>query len=481
MTPGPDHHLVDRALSVHAAAEERPTHIALIAQDGRRWTWSELSAEVSAVEPEIVPGSGVLAATSTFATVFGILASIDRALPFAPIDPRISGQERQARIDLLETDFRSGAAETGQETPSPDDRRPLAVLFTSGSTGTPRAVELSRSAFAASARASEERLGWREDDRWLCVLPLAHVGGFSILTRCLIARRTIVLLERFDAELVSDTIDREMVTIASFVPTMLSRLLAREPGRRAPESLRTVLLGGAPAPDALWSDALRRGFPLLETWGMTETCSQVATAIPGESPRSPVPLRGWSVRSRDGRLEVKGPSLLSRYIDSGGAGPSEPPFADDGWFSTGDLGTVNPDGSISIGGRADEMIVTGGENVSPAEVERVLESVPGVRRAVVVGLHDPEWGETVAAALEIEPGRLLEQDPGAKATPADRVKQDLQVVMDERLATFGRPRTVIWMQRLPETSAGKIDRAEVRRRILHETGDGSRLEPSHGA
>jgi len=119
--------------------------------------------------------------------------------------------------------------------------------------------------------------------------------------------------------------------------------------------------------------------------------------------------------------------------------------------------------------------------VSPAEVERVLESVPGVRRAVVVGLHDPEWGETVAAALEIEPGRLLEQDPGAKATPADRVKQDLQVVIDERLATFGRPRTVIWMQRLPETSAGKIDRAEVRRRILHETGDGSRLEPSHGA
>ena len=140
MMPGPDHHLVDRALSVHAAAEERPTHIALIAQDGRSWTWSELSAEVSAVDPEIVPGSAVLAATSTPATVFRILASIDRALPVAPIDPRISGEERQARIDVLETDVGSGAVETGLETPSPDDRRPLAVLFTSGSTGMPRAV-----------------------------------------------------------------------------------------------------------------------------------------------------------------------------------------------------------------------------------------------------------------------------------------------------------------------------------------------------
>jgi O-succinylbenzoic acid--CoA ligase len=142
---------------------------------------------------------------------------------------------------------------------------------------------------------------------------------------------------------------------------------------------------------------------------------------------------------------------------------------------------VNPDGSVSIGGRVDEMIVTGGENVSPAEVERVLESVPGVRRAVVVGLSDPVWGETVGAALEIEPGRLREQDPGANATPDDRARQDLQVAMEERLATFSRPRIVVWMQRLPETPAGKIDRSEVCRRILHETVTGSRVEPSHGA
>lgn len=466
MTPGPDRRRLDRALSVHAAAEERPDHPALIAQDGRRWSWSELSAEVSAVEPGIVPGSQVLAATSTPETVFRILASIARAKPAAPIDPRISVEERRARVELLETDPGLAASANATRSPSPDDRRPLAVLFTSGSTGTPRAVELSRTAFVESAGASEDRLGWEEDDRWLCVLPLAHVGGFSILTRCLIARRTIVLLERFDAGLVREVIEREAVTIASFVPTMLSRLLARDPGRRAPASLRVVLLGGAPAPDALWSDALHHGYPALETWGMTETCSQIATAIPGRAPRAPVPLRGWSVRSRNGRLEVNGPSLLTRYLEEGGAGSSEPPVDPDGWFATGDLGTVNTDGSVSIGGRADEVIITGGENVSPTEVERVLEAVPGVRRAVVVGIPDSEWGETVAAALEIEPGRLAE--PTAETRPFDRLERDLQGVMDERLAPFTRPRTIVWVQRLPETAAGKVDRAAVRRRILDE-------------
>ncbi len=421
-----------------------------------------------------------------------ILASIERGLPVAPVDPRLSGPERQARIDLLATDRGVGVAGMEVETRSPDDRRPLAVLFTSGSSGTPRAVELSRGAFVASARASEQRLGWRDDDRWLCVLPLAHVGGLSILTRCLVARRTIVLLERFDAELVSQVIERERVTIVSVVPTMLSRLLAGEPAWRAPSSLRAVLLGGAAAPDDLWADALSSGVPLLETWGMTETCSQVATAIPGGSSRAPVPLPGWSVRSRDGRLEVKGAALLTRYIgrdeddgggDSGDSGdrPEPSPLSADGWFSTGDLGTVNPDGSVSIEGRADAMIVTGGENVSPAEVERVLESVPGVRRAVVVGLPDPEWGETVAAAVEREADRLRPEDPGTDAEADEQTERELQAAVIQRLATFRRPRTIIWMERLPETSTGKIDRAEVRRRMLDEGVAGSPLEQQRGA
>jgi acyl-CoA synthetase (AMP-forming)/AMP-acid ligase II len=190
-------------------------------------------------------------------------------------------------------------------------------------------------------------------------------------------------------------------------------------------------------------------------------------------------------------LEVKGAALLTRYIGGdedgrGGAGdggdctgPS--PFTTDGWFSTGDLGTVNPDGSVSIEGRADAMIVTGGENVSPAEVERVLESVPGIRRVVVVGLPDPEWGETVAAAVERETNRSRPEDPDADSKADERTGQELQAAVSQRLAAFRRPRTIIWMERLPETSSGKIDRAEVRRRILDEGTTASPLEPQRGA
>ena len=477
MTPGLERQLVDRALSVHAAAEDCPARIALIEPDGRRWTWSDLSAEVAAVERRLDPGAGVLTATSTPDTIVRILASIERSLPVAPIDPRISGTERQARIDLLEAAPGPGAADRGGAIPDPGSGRPLAVMFTSGSTGAPRAVELSRGAFVASARASEQRLGWRDDDRWLCVLPLAHVGGLSILIRCLVARRSVVLLERFDAEAVSEVIERTGVTLASFVPTMLSRLLARDSAWRAPPAVRAVLLGGAPAPDALWSEALARALPVLETWGMTETCSQVATAIPGASPRSPVPLPGWNVRRRGGRLEVKGPALLTRYIEQG---PGSSPLSADGWFSTGDLGTVNPDGSVSISGRADEMIVTGGENVSPFDVERVLESVPGIRRAAVVGLPDAEWGEIVAAALEPDEDRCPDHGKSPIPTPDDRVVADLQDIMQTQLVTFQRPRRIVWTQRLPETSAGKLDRAEVRRSILLEEASQAPVDRSHG-
>lgn len=479
MTSDPQRQPVDRALSVHAAAEECPDRTALIVQDGRSWTWAELSAEVGRVTSELDPGIEVLVATSTPATIVRMLAAIERGIPLAPIDPRINRADRRARIALLAGDSGAGreaGAEAGAEAiPAPEDRRPLALLFTSGSTGVPRAVELSRAAFVASALASEQRLGWRDGDRWLCVLPLAHVGGLSILIRCLAARRTVVLLPRFDAELVDEAIVREAVTLASFVPTMLSRLLARDSGWRAPASLRAILLGGAPAPDALWANALARGLPVLETWGMTETCSQVATAIPGEAARSPVPLQGWSVRSRAGRLEVKGPALLTRYVEHE---PRAVPFTADGWFTTGDTGTVNPDGSVTLGGRADDMIVTGGENVSPLEVERVLESAHGVRRAVVVGLPDSEWGQIVAAALESDADRGEEHAPGMAPTPDIPYESDLQAVINTHLATYQRPRRIIWVQRLPETPAGKIDRTKVRQVLLRESADGEAFRPS---
>ncbi|MEJ2481770.1 MAG: fatty acid--CoA ligase family protein [Gemmatimonadota bacterium] len=434
------------ALSVRAAARESPDGLALIAADGTRWTWRQLAAEVQ----QLSTGAGddshpdrrvrILDATPSPETVFRILAAIEDRVPFAPLDPRSPPGETRARRGLLARESEA-----------------MAILFTSGSTGNPRAVELSRSAFVASARASAGRLGWRDGDRWLCVLPLAHVGGLSILTRCLAARRAIVLADRFDAEATADLVEREQVTLASLVPTMLARLFDLG-DRRAVNSrlasLRAVLVGGAAAPDALWEESAGRGMPVLETWGMTETCSQVATARPNGDPRALVPLDGWEVRCVEGHLEVRGEALFSRYLEQDGA---RRPVDEDGWFRTGDTGRIDPDGSVTVLGRADGRIVSGGENVEPAEVERFLESLPGIRRAVVLGIPDPEWGETVAAALERVPGH------GGDPSGAD---PELEGVIRAGLAPWKRPRRVVWLDRFPETASGKVDRARVRARVL---------------
>jgi O-succinylbenzoic acid--CoA ligase len=438
------------SLSVRAAAGENPDGLALVTDDEGKWSWRELAAEVDRVPRRPEPAGArsflPLVATPTPETVFRILAALDREEPLALLDPGLPERELLLRRRLL--------AEAAAVRQAPPAGAPLAVLFTSGSTGAPRGVELSRAAFLASAAASERRLGWRAGDRWLCVLPLAHVGGLSILTRCLIARRTLVLAGEFDPERLGRLIERESVTMVSLVPTMLARLLDSDSSRTRLKSLRVVLVGGAPASPRLWTEAIGRGLPVLETWGMTETCSQVATAIPGGDPRAPVPLDGWQVRSRDGRLEVRGEALLTGYL--GGAGPGSP-LDDDGWFRTGDAGRVNDDGSVTILGRADEMIVTGGKKVFPAEVERFLESLPQVRRAVVLGIADETWGEVVVAALEPDsahPGRAADRD--SVLAPALR----------EGLATWQRPRAIVWVERFPETSSGKVDRAGIREQFL---------------
>ena len=157
------------------------------------------------------------------------------------------------------------------------------------------------------------------------------------------------------------------------------------------------------------------------------------------------------------------------------------PFSADGWFPTGDLGSVNPDGSVTISGRADEMIITGGENVSPFEVERVLESVPGVGRAVVVGIPDPEWGEIVAAALEPAEDGHPEFATGPAPAPVSDVMRRLESIIQQELATCQRPRSIVWVPRLPETAAGKIDRAEVCRGLLHEAESKGEADPTLGS
>jgi len=329
-----------------------PWSDAIAVVDGdRTYSFRQLREEAQAISIEApMP----LVATNTIDSVIAIYAALERRVPIVMIHPRLTAPERAAL-----------------PRPGHLDREVLAVLYTSGTSGTPKGAILTRDAFGAAAHASEQVLGWREDDRWLLCMPLAHVGGLSIVIRCLLARKPFVL---------GTVRELAKATIASLVPTQLARLLD-DPAWRPPASLRLVLLGGAAAPDSLLARARDRGVPVRTTYGLTEACSQVAT--------DGVPLPGTSVRIEDGEIQVCGPTMMRGYL-------GEPPLT--GWFATGDLGEF-VDGKLVVHARRSDLIVTGGENVYPAEVEAILESLPGVRAALVYGIPDDTWGQIVAAQI----------------------------------------------------------------------------------
>lgn len=458
----------DRAeLSPRAAAAEAGDRLGLLANH-RRWTWAELAAAVGRERERLAglgagdarPGRAAFDAHPSAETVIRLLALVEAGICAVPLDPRLPASVRAERVRLLAPlfDLDAGTVIAAPSevpglrwSPRPGaagiDTTPLAILFTSGTTAPPRAVELSRSAFRASAAASAAHLGWEPDERWLCCLPLAHVGGLSILIRCLLGRRAIVLAGGFEAESIAAGLERNAVTLASFVPTMLRRLFERDPEWRAPASLRAALLGGGPAGAGLWSEIARRGFPALETYGMTETCGQVATARAGAARRL-IPLDGVELRTPRGRIEVAGPTLCSRI---GVGAVDEGYWTRDGFLRTGDLGRL-ADGAIEVTGRADETIITGGQNVEPGAVEAVLETHPAIRRAAVVGIPDDEWGELVGAVLE---------ECGSAPRPE---AADLRAWLASRLAPYERPRRVAWVRALPEGLTGKLDRAAARER-----------------
>jgi len=317
-----------------------------------------------------------------------------------------------------------------------------AIIHTSGTTGSPRGAVLTRAALLASARASAANLGWVYNDCWLACMPLARVGGLSILTRCLAARRKVALAE-FDVERFPGLVEVERVTLASLVPTMLARVLDAHPGWTPPDRLRAVLVGGAAAPARLLERAASRRVPVVITYGLTETCSQVAATpyaqrFAAAASGAGRPLPGAEIRIVDGRIEVRGPMCMAGYW-------GEPPLAPEAWLDTGDLGAIDERGFLHVNARRGDLIVTGGENVYPAEVERELERCPGVAAAAVFGIADDTWGQTVAAALVLDPERAPSDD-------------ELRAWARMRLAPHKRPRHICRVARLPQTPAGKLDR-----------------------
>lgn len=421
-------------LSVFAAAREAGGACALRVR-GRDHTFRDLAERVDARMHALARDTGerrahALVAGNTLDTVATLFALLELRVPALLVHPRLTAPERDA---LLAEVARAG------DVPHADA---AVIIHTSGTTGVPRGAVLTRAALVASAAASAANLGWEAGDCWLACMPIARVGGLSILTRSLIARRCVALAEGFDAASFPALLDDTHATLASVVPTMLARVLDAHPRWRPPARLRCVLVGGAPAPRRLLARASARGVPIVLTYGLTESCSQVvatpyadrfAPALRGEGRALP----GARVRVVDGRIEVAGPMLMAGYWN----GPALAPGA---WFDTGDLGTLDADGCLHVHARRGDLIVTGGENVYPVEVERVLEACPGIVEAAVFGRPDATWGETVAAALVAEAGA-----PSA---------MQLQAWLGAQLAPFKRPRHVCFVERLPHTAAGKLDR-----------------------
>ncbi len=450
-------------LSLLEAAAEQPDRIALMI-GSRSHRCAELVAPVTATLAWLA-ARGITGAAGdrvgvvahpTLDTAVLLYALFELGATAVLLDPRLPPEERRLRQDRAGVTLRLGdpwriPAHVDPTGPPPrrpdsrDDQRILSVVFTSASSGEAKPVELSRAAWVAAADASAANLGWRDDDRWLVCLPLAHVGGLAILIRCLVDRRTAVIAGGFEVARVIDTVATSRITLLSLVPTMLDRLL--EADWRPPNALRAVVLGGAAAPRALVDAARRRGLPILTSYGMTETCGQIATLRPSDAldpARTSVgpALPGVEIGiADDGTILVRTPSLMSGY----GPGSVVPPAVDaDDWLVTGDRGWLDPAGELHVAGRRDATIVTGGDNVHPEPVEEVLRGYPGIRDVCVFGLPDPRWGEIVAAALVGDPV----VDRGA-----------LDHYLRERLAGYQCPRRLLWLPALPLGSSGKVDRA----------------------
>jgi O-succinylbenzoic acid--CoA ligase len=313
--------------------------------------------------------------------------------------------------------------------PRPHDLGATAiVVHTSGTTAAPRPVELTFGNWLWSALGSGAALGTRPDDAWLCTLPLSHVGGLSILLRSAIYATAADVHERWDTERALASIQGG-ATIVSVVPTTLARLL--DAGLEHPPRLRCALVGGGPCPPALMERAHAAGVPVAQTYGLTEACSQVTTARPGDrAPDAGPGLFCTRVWIDDGEICVRSPTIAPQ------AGPV---------LRTGDLGALDAEGRLTVTGRRAETIVTGGENVAPTEVEAVLEAHPAVAEALVEGRPDPQWGESIAARVVLRPGAAV-------------AEAELREFCVSRLASFKVPKAFEFVAALERTASGKLVR-----------------------
>ena len=337
-----------------------------------------------------------------------------------PIDQRLRPSGKKMLLDTMAPSEVIDASFTASSLPNgrPMQDGDALVIASSGSTGSPKGIIHTHSSLLAGAQASASRLQLTSDDHWLVCIPVSHVGGFSVISRALHIGAALTLLPAFDVAAVQEAA-KNGATHASLVATALSRIDA--------SLFRTILLGGSSAPDNLPSN-------VIATYGMTETGGGVV--YNGQ------PLDNVEMKIVDGEIFLRCPMLMRAYRDD------QTISITDGWYATGDIGEIDENGKLSVRGRQSDMIITGGENVWPSEVEYSLTSHPLVNQVVVRGMPDTTWGQRVVAYVVLN---------DAAQTPEVKLLSDLREHVKQTLPAFCAPQQIVVLAEIPRTSLGKVD------------------------
>ncbi|MCO5316137.1 MAG: o-succinylbenzoate--CoA ligase [Solirubrobacterales bacterium] len=433
-------------------AQSYPDRMALIC-DGSELTYAELEQEALSAARRLA-AFGVRRDTTVAMNmgpgpgkVILIHALMKLGAVLLPISPNLAPVERQRALETcgvgIDLDEPDRLTRTEADLPllgEIDLDRVHCRILTSGSTGEPSAIGLSYGNHLFSAMGSAFNIGVEPGDRWLCALPMSHISGMSIVMRSVIYGTGLVLHDRFSPEAVASAIQSDRVNVISLVSTMLLRLL--DAGVDL-SGTRAILVGGGPVPRSALELAAEQGAPVLQTYGMTETCSQVTTLSAADANRKPGsagrPLFTSHLRIHEDEILVQGPTVSTDSLDV------------DGWLHTGDIGRIDEEGFLYVEGRIDDLIISGGENIHPGEVEDALIRHPAVAEAAVVGRPDPEWQQAVTAVVVLKEGVV--PAPG-----------ELEEFCSGLLASYKVPKRIEVVETLPRTPSGKVHRAVLRDR-----------------
>ncbi|MGI1803071.1 o-succinylbenzoate--CoA ligase [Limosilactobacillus reuteri] len=463
-------------------AATQPNQIAI--DDGNeRLSFAELKKQVEVLVGKIDhlnPGSRVgLLATNTLMSYKLALAIMCSGRTIVWLNWRLAGEELERQIKdsglqlcLVENSlWRSGMtnpfksysaflitnADPGELIPVFKSDWVASIMYTSGTTGKPKGVLQTFGNHFYSAVSSALNLGLSSADKWLCVAPIFHISGFSIIMRGLIYGMTVRLVEKFRVEEIERILANETVTIMSVVPFMLKKLIQQQnkTNTHYNSAFRCMLLGGGTIDRETLEACLQRSIPVVQCYGMTETCSQIVALRSADALLKlgsvGQPLFSTQLKlSKDSEILLKTPALTPGYLNLPDKLPSK---MIDGWYRTGDIGHLDKEGYLYIDGRADEMLISGGENIFPQEVEQVYQRYPQINEVAVVGQNDSVWGQ-VPVAFVVSDRRLS--------------TTKLMNYGYEHLARYKVPQQYIFVSELPKNASGKIRRFMLREKLNNE-------------